>query len=183
MTEITTETKPCKRGHVSERYSNGNCKQCLLDREAEKRSDPEWAIAKAKRETERYWQDREKKLAYDREYRIRLKAEISERRKELYQQKPHHYTERNARRRARQKLATPKWAELAEIRRFYKDAKELTKTSGIQMSVDHIVPLISDRVCGLHCPANLRIISNVENSIKGHRWWPDMFEREDDSNS
>lgn len=51
------------------------------------------------------------------------------------------------------------------------------------MSVDHIVPLIGKIngkivVCGLHCEANLQIMSIEDNKRKGHTLWPDMPDKE-----
>jgi hypothetical protein len=40
--------------------------------------------------------------------------------------------------------------------------------------VDHIVPLVSKFVCGLHCEANLQLLPGPENQRKGNRVWPDM---------
>lgn len=42
------------------------------------------------------------------------------------------------------------------------------------MHVDHIVPLQSNWVCGLHCEANLRVIPGAENESKRNFWWPQM---------
>jgi len=44
------------------------------------------------------------------------------------------------------------------------------------VEVDHIVPLKSSTVCGLHTQANLQILPSVDNSRKGNHWWPDMPE-------
>lgn len=81
---------------------------------------------------------------------------------------------RTARRRALKLNATPRWANHSEILRIYRSATELSVKTGEQWTVDHIVPLRSKLVCGLHCEANLRVITKVENSIKGNRHWPDM---------
>jgi hypothetical protein len=70
--------------------------------------------------------------------------------------------------------AVPKWASREEMRRFYADARKLTKETGILHTVDHIVPIVSDLVCGLHCEANLQVMPHAANAAKGNRWWPDM---------
>lgn len=80
------------------------------------------------------------------------------------------------RRQAAQLQATPKWANLSYIKSFYKQAKEIEAKFGIKYEVDHIVPLRSSKVCGLHCEHNLRVIPATENRSKGNRVWPDSPE-------
>jgi hypothetical protein len=76
----------------------------------------------------------------------------------------------SATRRARIYNATPKWANLKAIKNIYLKAAKLTKETGIQYEVDHIVPLAGKNVCGLHIHSNLQIISKIENVIKGTKW-------------
>jgi hypothetical protein len=78
------------------------------------------------------------------------------------------------RRRAREVRATPPWVDRAAIRAIYKKAKHLSKSTGEQYVVDHIVPLDGKLVCGLHVPWNLRVIHWLENARKSWHTWPDM---------
>lgn len=48
--------------------------------------------------------------------------------------------------------------------------------TGVEHNVDHMVPLKSKYVCGLHCASNFAVIPALENKAKGNRYWPDMGE-------
>jgi hypothetical protein len=78
-----------------------------------------------------------------------------------------------AKRRAIKLRATPAWARLDVISDIYTIAA-VYRAAGISCEVDHIVPLKSTRVQGLHCEANLQLLLAVANLSKGNRWWPDM---------
>lgn len=64
--------------------------------------------------------------------------------------------------------AIPKWADISAIEDVYKEAEYFG------LEVDHIVPLQSKIVCGLHVWDNLQLLTKKENIIKGNRHWPDM---------
>lgn len=72
--------------------------------------------------------------------------------------------------------AYPAWADDKAIRGFYAMARRATATTGVLHHVDHIVPIRSHIVCGLHCEANLQVIPWRDNIAKGNRRWPDMPE-------
>ena len=77
-----------------------------------------------------------------------------------------------AKRRARKHHATPEWLnedDLWMIEEIYHLANLRTKVTGTDWAVDHIIPLQSKRVCGLHVPWNLQVITSSENSVKGNR--------------
>lgn len=77
-------------------------------------------------------------------------------------------------RQAAQLRATPAWANEFFIEEIYDLAARRTKATGFPWHVDHIVPLRSPLVSGLHVEHNLRVIPAVENIAKGNRHWPGM---------
>lgn len=64
--------------------------------------------------------------------------------------------------------ATPPWINwemIQQMRQIYTSAKP-------GEHVDHIVPLKSPYVCGLHVPWNLQVIPAKQNLSKSNQWWP-----------
>lgn len=72
--------------------------------------------------------------------------------------------------------ATPPWLTEQQI-----DAmREIYRQCPPDYHVDHIVPLKSPLVCGLHVPWNLQHLPAGPNMSKGNRYWPDCpFENEE----
>ena len=81
---------------------------------------------------------------------------------------------RIAKRMAKKFLATPLWADRVAIEAVYEEASRATQETGIRYEVDHIVPLQSNIVSGLHWEGNLQVIPKAENIRKLNRHWPDM---------
>lgn len=101
--------------------------------------------------------------------------------KEYYYQQTKKYRQENpgftakccAKRRARKLMSTPTWLDedhLWWIDEVYELATLRTKATGIDWHVDHIVPLQGRKVCGLHVPWNLQVITASENSKKGNKF-------------
>jgi len=168
--------QPCKHGHIAARKTKGACVECLK---------VEWA------------KGNETRADYFREYNKR--EDTKDRKNEWYQEnreaviaaasiRPQHvkreyqnaWKERNIiwvradtkSRRRKHREVTPKWlttAQKATMREIYKMAITMTQTTGEQYVVDHIVPLRSHEVCGLHVPWNLRVITQEENLKKSNK--------------
>ena len=168
--------EPCKHGHIAPRKTKGSCVECLKvewQQAAEKRVD--YFRTYNKRE-----EVKDRKNAWyeaNKEQVIQAAATRPLEVKRVYQKA---WKERNTiwvradtkARRRKHREATPPWLsreQKAQIRELYKIAITMTKTTGEQYVVDHIVPLRSELVCGLHVPWNLRVIPQQENLLKSNK--------------
>lgn len=61
------------------------------------------------------------------------------------------------------------WANADAIAEHYRTAARLTVATGVLWVVDHIVPLRSKLVSGLHNEHNLQVITEAQNLAKGAR--------------
>jgi len=106
---------------------------------------------------------------YSRNYRKANRAKINAQRRE------HSYLKvaGKNKQRANKLGAVPVWFEADKVRDFYKVAME-RRRAGEDVVVDHIVPLGSPQVCGLHCADNLQYLTNMDNAVKSDVSWPDM---------
>ena len=75
---------------------------------------------------------------------------------------------------AKYSRAKPPWTTHSECRAVWSKSRQMTAETGVQHSVDHIVPLLHSLVCGLHCPANLQVLPLALNIQKSNKHWPDM---------
>lgn len=87
---------------------------------------------------------------------------------------PHLENEKSIRRKRARHRATPSWGNRQKVLEIYEQARKISELTGVQHHVDHIVPLTSKRVCGLHNEFNLRVIPAADNLRKHNRTWPDM---------
>jgi hypothetical protein len=168
--------EPCKHGHVAPRKTKGACTECLRA-DWEKRNVARAEYFKQYNQTEIAREAKRKYYEKNRDAVIaRAQARpLSEKRKWQKAWKDRNLlwvrADTKARRR-KHRLATPKWLtrrQKSEIRQLYQIAMTMTKTTGEQYVVDHIVPLRSEFVCGLHVPWNLRVITREENLIKSNQ--------------
>jgi len=140
--------------HISEtlkHYRNKNKKACADRVKKSRAKKPQQYIDYCKR-----WAAQNRK-------RVKLLAQLHRK------QNPGLYREYKIKRRIAFANAIPKWANIQAIRAIYAKAAEIPG-----QHVDHIVPLLSPLVCGLHWEGNLQIIPAGDNMIKSNRYWPDM---------
>jgi len=168
--------QPCKHGHIAPRKTKGSCVDCLKI---------EWA--KGNETRAKYFREYNKSeagIAAKQDYYKRNRATVIARaqartkeEKQAYRaawkaSNPMQVLADNKIRRRKHREATPPWIDRkqkAEMRALYQIAITMTKTTGEQYVVDHIVPLRSDVVCGLHVPWNLRVITQEENLKKSNK--------------
>jgi hypothetical protein len=81
-----------------------------------------------------------------------------------------------AKRRAKKRQAIPQWASQEKIKAVYKNCAEITRVTGIKHEVDHVYPLQSKYMCGLHVETNLQIITKKENNQKYNSTWPGQLD-------
>ena len=122
---------------------------------------------------EHYRANREAILIQSRVYREVNKETIAEKRSAYQKANRHIGNATNARRKALKRHATPAWADKEAIDSLYLIAA-INRERGLDLHVDHIVPLQSNIVCGLHCEANLKLMLASDNIRKNNRYWPDM---------
>ena len=141
--------KPCKRGHIKERYAKtGTCVVCMAEHTAKWHDE--------NREL-RNQQNRERKQKPERKRKNKVLA------KAWQQARPRYNAYAASLYRMRRLGHNPKmpWQELDELKQFYYDTPE-------GMTVDHIIPIKHDLVCGLNVIANLQYLTKEENDKKGN---------------
>jgi hypothetical protein len=109
---------------------------------------------------------KELRLANPESARKRL-SEYRQRNKESYLARNRQHSSKQRAKRRNLK-SEPCWAEKDRIGIVYSKAQEFG------MEVDHIVPLVSEKVCGLHVWHNLQLLALEENRRKSNQVWPDM---------
>jgi len=168
--------QPCKHGHIALRKTKGSCVDCLK---------VEWTKGNETR-AEYFKQYNKQEQVKDRknEWYLRNRDQViaraSTRPADQLREYRNTWKENNKTqvradtkaRRRNHREATPPWLtrkQKSEIRQLYQIAITMTQTTGEQYVVDHIVPLRSDVVCGLHVPWNLRVITQEENLKKSNK--------------
>ena len=168
--------QPGKHGHRAARKTKGACLECLevewvkgtkaradYFREYNKREDVK------DRKNEWYQENREQVIAASNTIPLHKKTQY----KRDWKERNTVWTRADTKaRRRKHREATPPWLtrkQKSEIRQLYQIAITMTQTTGEQYVVDHIVPLRSHEVCGLHVPWNLRVITQEENLKKSNK--------------
>ena len=176
--------KPKNDYYKCSRNKSGIISQCKSCKDkivtAWQRKNPE---SKRISSLKQYYKNHEKKKALAREYKAnnqdKLKQNMQawragnrEYTRRYYEENKAWFKTWNANRRAQIDKATVRWANFEKIKDIYEKAMKLTKETGIQHHVDHIIPINSKYVCGLHVEYNLQILTEQENLSKSNKFTP-----------
>jgi 5-methylcytosine-specific restriction endonuclease McrA len=166
---------PCKHGHIAPRKTKGACVECVRiewvkSNEARARYFREYNRREDVKDRKHEWyqENRERVISAAATRPAHVKREYRSAWKEAH--KVQVRADTKARRR-KHRDATPPWLtrkQKSKLRQLYQIAITMTQTTGEQYVVDHIYPLRSDVVCGLHVPWNLRIITQQQNLQKSN---------------
>lgn len=123
-----------------------------------------------------YGEKREVRLAKKAEYYLANKEKITAYKK-LYQlNSGATIAAANEARAGLVRMATPPWANMKEMNAIYRQAKTLSSSTGVKHNVDHVIPLKHKDVCGLHCTANLQVLTELANKRKNNKFTSDWSE-------
>jgi len=154
-----------KDGH--QRY----CRTCVKERAAKRYSEKREELLAQSRE----WHLQNRESVLDRKRTNYAKNQAKERSRSLAWKNANlGQANQTARIATIQRDAIPVWADMEAMKAIYQAAAELSRATGARYHVDHIVPIRNEIVCGLHCEANLQVLTHSQNSKKGNRHWPDM---------
>ena len=167
--------EPCKHGHIAPRKTKGACVECIKI-EWQKSNETRAEYFKAYNRSEA---GQESKSRYYEANKADVIAKARATPNELKNQYRQAWKDNNVlairadtkARRRKHREATPTWLsrkQKTEIRAVYQAAIMSSQITGQRYVVDHIYPLRSEVVCGLHVPWNLRILTQVDNLRKSN---------------
>lgn len=153
-----------------ERYKDGHCVECTKERVKGRRSDPARVAAWAKanpakvRASKDAWRkaNRAKVLLNKKKWRDANRPKLNA-----------YDAAREARKRKATGVGDPEFNALV-FAEAYALASARAQSTGLLWDVDHIVPLCSAVVCGIHTAQNIAVIPAYDNRSKSNRFWPDM---------
>ena len=166
--------KTCKkRNHV---YAD-HLKTCPECRKITRKNWAKNNSEKIKNSYKKYYEKNKAIKSVKSKYRyIKHKDKTLKKCKEYRDKNKHQYVAYSRFYQQLKRKAVPPWANKNKISWFYKEARRLSEETGIKHHVDHIYPLQSVFLCGLHVETNLQILTLSENLSKGNKTWPGQLD-------
>lgn len=166
----TSQCKECRKAKSRKWHSENKLHVCERSKS--------WRLANLEKaaESSREWakNNKDRLLTRVTKWQKENPEKVSKFKKNYRENNIEYYVAKCAERRAKKLMAKPLWANDFIINEAYSLARLRTKMFGYKWNVDHIVPLQSRLVCGLHCEANFRVIPATANIAKRNRHWPEM---------
>lgn len=157
--------RACKRGHVAERYTKGrDCVVCASDFNGRF-----YAVnAQAEKQRDKIYREsnRTTVLGSSRSYYRNNRDACARRSADWSISNPGKVRAISARYRSRKVRASLSLSadQLDKLRSIYDEA------AAAGLHVDHVIPLLNPRVCGLHVPWNLQLLTQHENNVKRNKF-------------
>tara|TARA_R110000751_G_scaffold269699_2_gene369423 strand:+ start:442 stop:939 length:498 start_codon:yes stop_codon:yes gene_type:complete len=164
---MTEEERKERKREWGKKYREKNKEKIKARGEKYREKNKEEIKARGEKYREK---NKEKLKAKEKKYYEENKKYVLTRSRKYYEEHKKAYYANNAKRKAQKIKATPKWFEQErdKVVLIYAKAREFG------FHVDHIVPLRSKKVCGLHTWANLQLLDKTLNAHKNNHYWPDM---------
>ena len=187
--------KPCKRGHINKRFTTTcGCVECVSglhkrwvedngerveqqrtryrknNPDKVKQSNKQWCESNPDYHNQHYKDNPEYYEQYSEAYREANREYYKQYQVQYRKDNPDKLSVLSSKYRAAKIQAIPKWYEEKQVELLYKKCKELNNRWKVNFQVDHIIPLNSKTVCGLHCWNNLQLLEGTDNSSKNNRY-------------
>jgi hypothetical protein len=167
---------PCKHGHISKRLvCNGTCEKCICIASNEYKNKNKQKVV----DENRAWRHKNKEK--NEEYNIKYRKNYYKNNREIIKENvrnwrllnPDKHSKQSRLRNTRLERQIPGWYEEDLVKQIYIKRDELNKLWGTNLQVDHIIPLVSYTVCGLHCWHNLQLLDKPLNGSKNNKYQTD----------
>lgn len=166
----TSECKECHKASTRQ-WAKKNLAACVKANNKWRKSNPE----KVKEiRAAFYRKDLEKSRAYNKKKYNENHDGALATAKKYRQANPDKINEASMRYYAKKSGSTPLWGNKFFLQEAYALARLRGKFTGLKWHVDHIVPIRSKIVCGLHAHTNVQVIPATINQRKQNKFWPDM---------
>lgn len=178
--ETPEEFKKRNRKEIARRYNEKHKERLAIERRVKYAANHEHELAvkrkwreenqdKLKQYNKRYLDKNPERLESIKKWRKDNPEIGAQKSKQWFKNNPHMNAAYASKRRAAEKRQTPSWADWDEITKIFRARDNVAKATNAEYHVDHIVPLRSKIVSGLHIHQNLQILPGDENVKKRAR--------------